>query len=240
MSSSSDRPDPHVSLCVWGDLALFSRPDFRVERVSYPVITPSAARGVLEAVFWKPEFSYRIRQIDVVRPGTTVSVLRNEITDRQGKTPIRVESRRTQRTALMLQNVRYVLHADLVLRPHATDHVAKYRSQLERSIEAGRCFHRPYLGTRECAAHFAYPGTGDVPEASFSLDIGTMLFDLAFVPGERAGGLSFRAQEGNGARVVKGAARPVFFDARVERGVLDLDPHQHLYREIASLQGHAV
>lgn len=231
--------DPHISLCVWGDLALFSRPDLRVERVSYPVITPSAARGVLEAVFWKPEFAYRLRRIDVVKPGRTVSVLRNEIKDRQGKTPIQIEKARTQRTALMLQDVRYVLHADLVLRPHATDHVAKYRSQLERCIEAGRCFHRPYLGTRECAAHFAYPGDDDAPDASFSLDVGTMLFDLAFVPGEAVGGFSFRRQDGDGKRLVKGAARPVYFDARVERGVLDLGPHQPLYDQIDILQSHA-
>lgn len=231
---------PHISLCVWGDFALFSRPDLRVERVSYPVITPSAARGVFEAVFWKPEFTYRIRQIDVVRSGTTISVLRNEITDRQGRTPIRIESSRTQRTALMLQNVRYVLHADLVLRPHATEPVTKYRCQLERRIEAGRCFHRPYLGTRECAAHFAYPGENDRSNASFSLHVGTMLFDLAFVPGKRRGGFSFRQQDGAGKRIIEGSARPVFFDARVERGVLDLYPHQDLYHQIDSLQGHAV
>lgn len=238
--SSPDVSDPHIALAVWGELALFSRPDFRVERVSYPVITPSAARGVLEAVFWKPEFAYRIRRIDVVHPGTTVSVLRNEIKDRQGKTPIQTDKSRTQRTALMLKNVRYVLHADLVLRPHATDHIAKYRSQLERAIDKGQCFHRPYLGTRECSAFFAAPEPTDVPDASFSLHIGTMLFDLAFAPGEATGGFSFRRQDGNGKQLVKGSATPVFFDAKVESGVLDLEPHKHLYRNIDSLQGHAV
>jgi CRISPR-associated protein Cas5d len=230
-------PDPHVSLCVWGDFALFSRPDLRVERVSYPVITPSAARGVLEAVFWKPEFTYRIRRVDVVQPGTSISVLRNEITGRQGKEPISVEQQRTQRTALMLQHVRYVLHADLVLRPHATEHVAKYRCQLERRIEAGQCFHRPYLGTRECAAHFAFPAADDRPEASFSLHVGTMLFDLAFVPGKKKGGLSFHQQDGEGKRIVDGTARAVFFDARVERGVLTVP--QEPYRTIAALEGRA-
>ena len=227
--------DPHISLCVWGDLALFSRPDLRVERVSYPVITPSAARGMLEAVFWKPEFSYRIRQVDVVSSGTTASVLRNEITDRQGTTPIQVEQKRTQRTSLMLQNVRYVLHADLVLRPHATDHVAKYRSQLERSITRGRCFTRPYLGTRECSAHFDFPSEADAPDASFSLHVGTMLFDLAFVPGKTTGGLSYRQQDGDGTRIVAGSARPVFFDAHVRDGVLDVP--QEPYHTIAALEG---
>lgn len=227
--------DHHISLCVWGEFALFSRPDLRVERVSYPIITPSAARGVFEAVFWKPEFAYHVRQIDVVRPGTSISVLRNEITGRQGTKPIRIGQQRTQRTALMLQHVRYVLHADLVLRPHATEHVAKYRSQLERHIEAGRCFHRPYLGARECSAHFAYPTAEDRPDPSFSLHIGTMLFDLAFVPGKTKGGLSFRQQDGAGKRIVDGAARPVFFDARVEGGVLTVP--QEPYRTISALEG---
>ncbi|MEM1042767.1 MAG: type I-C CRISPR-associated protein Cas5c [Bacteroidota bacterium] len=230
---------PDLSVSVWGDLALFSRPDLRVERVSYPVITPSAARGVLEAIFWKPEFRYRIRRIDVAKAGSTVSVLRNEIKDRQGASPVVVERARTQRTALMLRDVRYVIHADLRLRPHATDPVAKYVEQAERHVQRGSCFHRPYLGTRECSAHFAPPGEKDGPNENVNLEVGTMLFDLAFVPGKAKGGLSFRRQNGKEKRVVKGQARPLFFDARVEYGVLDLEPFQHLYNEIDHLEGHA-
>ena len=232
-------PEPHLSVKVWGDLALFSRPDLRVERVSYPVITPSAARGVLEAIFWKPEFRYRIRRIDVTKAGSTVSVLRNEIKDRQGTSPIVVEQARTQRTALMLRDVAYVVHADLRLRPHATKKLPAYIEQAERHVRRGSCFHRPYLGTRECAAHFAPPGEGDNPNENVNLDVGTMLFDLAFVPGKAKSGLSFRRQNGNGKRVVKGQARPLFFDAHVEHGVLDLEPHQHLYDQIDQLEGHA-
>lgn len=228
---------PHFSVFVWGDLALFSRPDLRVERVSYPVITPSAARGVLEAIFWKPEFRYRLRQIDVVRPGAMVSVLRNEIKDRQGKTPVVVEQARTQRTALMLRDVAYVLHADLELRPHATDPVAKYLDQAERHAGRGSCFHRPYLGTRECAAHFRLAEPGDGPDESFNLSIGPMLFDLAFVPGETKDGLSFRRQNGEGKRLVKGSAQPLYFDARVEKGVMAVP--QDLYDQIDALEGHA-
>lgn len=236
-------PDPHVAVTVWGDYALFSRPDFKVERVSYPVITPSAARGVLEAIFWKPEFRYRIRRIEVVEPGTQVSVLRNEITKRQRTSPVVIEKERTQRTALMLRGVtpdrpiRYVLHADLTLRPHATDPLPKYVAQFERHVGRGSCFHRPYLGTRECAAAFALVDSErDRPAAGFNLDIGPMLLDVAFVPADRQD-LSFRRQDGDGKRIVKGHARPVFFSARVEAGVLDIP--QEPYEQIEALERHA-
>ena len=220
---------PHVSAKVWGDLACFSRPEFKVERVSYSVMTPSAARGVLEAVYWKPEFRYRVRQIDVVEPGVSVSLLRNEITDRQGTSPLVVEDRRTQRSALMLQAaaperpITYVVHADLERRPHAREPLATYVSQLERRLRNGQCFHRPYLGTRECAAFFSGP-SGDEPDASFSLHVGTMLLDLAFVPSEARRDLSFRRAGAEGDGVVGGYAHPVYFDAHVERGVLAIDP----------------
>lgn len=230
-------PEPHLSVRVWGDRALFSRPDLRVERVSYPVITPSAARGVLEAIFWKPEFRYRIREVWVRRLGKTVSVLRNEITDRQGRTPIIIEQKRTQRTALMLQNVEYVIRADLQLRPHATEPLAKYLCQAERHIERGSCFHRPYLGTRECAAHFEPATAQDRPDENINLHVGTMLFDMAFVPGKAKDGLSFRRQDAEGKRRVKGAARPLFFDAHIKTGVMSV--RQDLYDQIDLLEGHA-
>jgi CRISPR-associated protein Cas5d len=91
-----------VQLRVWGDYACFSRPEFKVERVSYPVITPSAARGVLEAVFWKPEFRYEIRRVGILKPGLQTVILRNELDDRQGGKPIFIEDKRQQRSSLIL------------------------------------------------------------------------------------------------------------------------------------------
>ena len=105
--------DPSICLRVRGDYALFSRPEFKVERVSYGCPTPSAMRGVLEAVYWKPEIKYRIRRIGVVRLGTPTTVLRNELGNRQGKTPIYVEDDRQQRSSLILKNVEYLIHADI-------------------------------------------------------------------------------------------------------------------------------
>src|ERR1035438_6706512 len=102
-----------VSVKVWGDYACFSRPEFKVERVSYPIITPSAARGVLEAIYWKPAFRYEIRRIHVLKLGSQTTILRNEIEERQGDKPFRVEEKRQQRTSLILTDVEYMIEAEI-------------------------------------------------------------------------------------------------------------------------------
>ncbi len=221
---------------VWGEYACFSRPEFKVERVSYPVITPSAARGVLEAIFWKPEFRYEIREIGVLKQGTTVSLLRNELADRQGERPIFVEDQRQQRTSLVLKDVAYLIRAEMVLRPHATDPVYKYLDQFRRRVERGQCFFTPYLGTREFSAYFAPPGEKDVPEP-IDLDLGLMLFDIAFVPDEERAELEFVRHGPDGPKRVKGYAQPLFFHARIEKGWLRVPPEK--YRELYRLEeGH--
>ncbi|MBC7093702.1 type I-C CRISPR-associated protein Cas5, partial [Candidatus Bipolaricaulota bacterium] len=117
---------------IWGEYACFSRPEFKVERVSYPVITPSAARGILEAILWKPEFRYEVRRIGVLKLGTQTAILRNELEDRQGNTPIFVEDKRQQRSSLILKDVDYLVEAEMVLRSHATDPLPKYLDQFRR------------------------------------------------------------------------------------------------------------
>jgi len=211
---------------LWGDYALFSRPEFKVERVSYPVITPSAARGALEAVFWKPEIRYRIAKIGVLKPGTQMAVLRNEIGSRQGRKPITVEHDRQQRTSLVLKDVAYLIEAEIHLRPHATDPVFKYADQFRRRVERGQYHHTPYLGTREFAAFFA-PANGEQPPA-FDLDIGTMLFDIAFVEDRKRKELSFKRPGKD--HPVHGYAHPIFFQARVENGwlIVPREPFQRL------------
>lgn len=216
---------------VWGEYACFSRPEFKVERVSYPVITPSAARGVLEAIFWKPEFRYEIRAIGILKPGKTVSILRNELSDRQGERPLFIEDQRQQRTSLILKGVAYLIRAEMVLRPHATDPIYKYLDQFRRRVERGQCFSTPYLGTREFAAYFGPPADNDVPKP-FDLDLGLMLFDIAFVPDEERAELEFIRHGPDGLKRVKGYAQPLFFPACVERGWLHVPPekYQELYR----------
>lgn len=204
-----------VEVKVWGDFACFTRPEMKVERVSYPVMTPSAARGVLEAIFWKPEFSWHVREIAVLKPIRHFSILRNEVNKRLSPSsdqPFYIEDERTQRHTLGLRDVAYRIRADVALRPGAKDEVAKYRDQFRRRVERGQCFHRPALGCREFAADFGPVGCEDVPISQPArMDLGLMLFDLRF----------------NGSR---GPHEPRFFEAVLESGVLSV-PGQ-LYREV--------
>jgi CRISPR-associated protein Cas5d len=223
-----------ITVKIWGDYASFSRPEFKVERVSYPVITPSAARGVLEAIFWKPEFRYEIRQIGILKLGTMVSILRNELSNRQGTEPIFVEDQRQQRTSLILKDVAYLIKAEIVLKSHVTDPVYKYLDQFRRRVERGQYHRTPYLGTREFVAYFELPSEEDVPEP-IDLDLGLMLFDIAFVPSEERAELEFVRHGPDGPKLVKGYTQALFFHARVERGYLRVPKEK--YQELYKLEG---
>jgi CRISPR-associated protein Cas5d len=217
-----------VSVRVWGDFACFTRPEFKVERVSYPVITPSAARGLLEAIFWRPEMRYEIRRIGILSLGSQMTILRNEIEDRQGTTPIVIEEKRQQRVSLVLKDVDYVVEAAVVPRSHATDPAAKFVAQIERRILRGQCHHTPYLGVREFPADFE-PWDGRAPEP-LNLNIGTMLQDIAYIESQSQNELSFRRP--NREAPVNGYHHPLFFDARIENGWLNVPPerYQDLYQ----------
>jgi CRISPR-associated protein Cas5d len=225
---------------VWSDYALFSRPEFKVERVSYPVITPSAARGVLHAIFWKPEFEYRIRRIGVQRLGSSTVILRNELKDKQGKTPIFIEEPqyRQQRSSLMLKDVSYIIEASLHLRSHATDPVQKYLEQFERRLEKGQCFSTPYLGTRECAASFAPVQDTDAVQSGLQQKLGMLLFDIAFVPSQTRKDFEFQVHDSKGAKRTSGYAQALYFDAAIDNGWLEVP--QHKYDELECLGGQHV
>jgi CRISPR-associated protein Cas5d len=205
-----DSQNGPLQVQVWGDFACFTRPEMKVERVSYPVMTPSAARGVLEAIFWKPEFTWRLHEIAVLRPVRSFSILRNEMNSRQSDRTARgwiekgggyaADDDRAQRHTLALRGVAYRITASIELRPHATDDVAKYRDQFQRRVRDGRCFATPYLGCREFSASFG-PAGGE-HAIDVSEDLGSMLLDIDYEPG---GG---------------GRGTPRFFSARLERGIL--------------------
>ncbi|APD10406.1 MULTISPECIES: type I-C CRISPR-associated protein Cas5c [Thermus] len=216
-----------VTVKVWGDFACFSRPEFKVERVSYPVPTPSAARGILEAIFWKPEFRYEVRRIGILKMGTPFAILRNEVENHMVQ-PFFVEDKRQQRASLVLKGVAYLIEAEMVLRPQATDPIAKYWEQFARRLERGQYHHTPYLGTREFPAYFA-PPDGEEPDGSLDLDLGPMLFDIAFVEDPARPQLTFK-RPGKGE--VKGYALPLFFHARIKGGWLEVpkEKYQELYR----------
>jgi CRISPR-associated protein Cas5d len=183
--------DNLVTIRAWGDYACFTRPEMKVERVSYPVMTPSAARGVLEAIFWEPEIYYLVDAIHIIQRGRWLSVRRNEVTSvisiENAKTwmkfpekisPIRAGGGAedgTQRNMLALAGVEYLITAEV----HLTDigkrrgHPIKtYRTEIERRAKSGKCFHRPYLGVREFAADFDWEEDAQAAMERRSLEIG--------------------------------------------------------------------
>lgn len=189
----------------------------KVERVTYPVMTPSAARGALEAIFWKPQVVWCIEEIRVLKPIVYASLLRNEIGTRQSRLsvarwakqgggfdaskPKREKGHRAQRHTLALRDVAYVVRAQLVLKDGVDDNIAKFRDQFRRRVIKGQCFAMPYLGCREFSAAFSEPDADDTP-INRTEDLGLMLLDIDYDAG------------GNGR------GTPRFFEASLEQGVL--------------------
>lgn len=228
-----------VSVKVFGEYACFSRPEFKVERVSYLMVTPSAARGILEAIFWKPEFRYQIRQIRVLSFGTQTAFLRNEIKSRQGATPLVVEDERQQRTSLVLKNVAYEINADIMLRPHTQAEPGKYLDQFRRMVKNGQCHHTPCMGTREFSAYFEpADDTPSDPKLGAELDLGQMLFDIAFIEAqsEKEKVFEFLQPSPTGSKSVNGYADPMFFHAVVKKGVLAVPREK--YSELYAKEAH--
>ena len=214
-----------VRLHVWGERACFTRPEMKVERVSYDVMTPSAARGLLEAIYWKPAIRWEVDRIHVLKPISFQSFRRNEVgavmSGRLAKSAMErgdvnglglvVEDNRQQRATLLLTDVAYVIEARFVLTERAgtDDEPAKHLAMFERRAQKGQCFHRPCLGAREFPADFRLlsrdepPPPSDLPAADRERDLGWMLHDIEFRP------------DGT-------AKRSHFFRARLEGGVLDV------------------
>ncbi len=226
----NDGNGPQLEVKVWGDFACFTRPEFGVERVSYEVMTPSAARGILEAIFWKPEFRWLVREISVLKPIRHYSILRNEMNSLQTlsrarkRDPYYADDDRAQRHTLCLRDVAYIIRADIELKEHATDHPAKYRDQFRRRVKRGQCFTRPYLGTREFSAAFGPPEGDEEPiEQGEEHGLGLILFDVLFEPKEK-GAVSFASHGARGREIVSADAQPIFFQARLKDGVLKVPP----------------
>ena len=209
---------PALRLRCRGPVAIFTRPEFKTERVSYPVMTPSAARGLLEAVIWKPAIRWRILRIEVLAKIEFTAFRRNEINSRaiapsaaviDGGGEARVlfaDDDRAQRNTVALRDVDYVITArfDMTDRAGPADNVAKFLDMFRRRVEKGQHFHQPYFGCRECVADVLPATEADRPRND-TRDLGLMLWDIVHEPtGPRA----------------------VFFDAQLVQGVLEvpLDP----------------
>lgn len=210
--------DKEFCLEVWGAMACFTRPELKVERVSYDVITPSAARAIFEAIFWKPAIHWKVTKIEVLNPIKWTSVRRNEVGAVASKTPIFIEDKRQQKNTLLLKDVRYRIWAKLEFIPkrkrvemndskeHNDENPAKYNAMFERRASKGQCFNQPYLGTRECSASFKLvnPET-DVLDApiSESRDLGIMLYDMDFESDVKTPpAMFYRAKMENGVIIV--------------------------------------
>lgn len=167
-----------IVLDAWGDYACFSRPEAKVERMSYPVPTPSAIRGFLSAIYSKPpEFYWQVRRIEVMKPIQFISLRRNEVKSKLGRTPIDVEEDRTQRQTVALRDVRYRITAAIVRREGVKNDQTALERQALRRIESGKCFFQPSLGLREFVGYFA-PADMDAAPIPEDLDLGTMLYDV--------------------------------------------------------------
>jgi len=210
-----------VRLHVWGDYACFTRPEMKVERVSYDIMTPSAARGVLDAIHWKPGVLWVVDRIHVLRPIRFESFRRNELGSRISANNVRKAMRsgdtdglhayigedRQQRASTLLRHVAYVVEAHFEFTDAAKpdDTEGKHLSMFKRRAAKGQCFHRPYLGTREFAADFALV-EGEMPASALpreqrNRDLGWMLHDI---------------DHGNG--------EPRFFRAQLRDGVVEVPP----------------
>lgn len=214
----------------WGEYALFTRPEFKAERVTYEVMTPSAARGILEAIFWKPEFSWVIDSIAVLNPIQRVSIMRNEVKSRQteriakkwastGQGHYFADLDRTQRHSLVLKDVAYIIRAHIELKPHADKPVMAYEEQFLRRLNRGQCFQQPYFGCREFVAFFAPPDGTEKP-IERTEDLGLMLRDLEFTPDSQGPMSFYRQTDRSGPQVLKGRAIAQFFKARLVEGVM--------------------
>ena len=218
--------DKEFCLEVWGAMACFTRPELKVERVSYDVITPSAARAIFEAIFWKPAIHWQVTKIEVLNPIKWTTIRRNEVGAVASKNPIFIEDKRQQKNSLLLRDVRYRVWAKLVFIPQwkrketknahidaeesdllrKDENPGKYNAMFERRASKGQCFNQPYLGAREFSASFKLVNpAADMLDApiSESRDLGIMLYDMDFEKDlNNPPAMFYRAKMENGVIIV--------------------------------------
>jgi len=211
----------HFCLEVSGPFACFTRPEMKVERVSYDVMTPSAARSIFEAILWKPAIRWRVHRIEVLKPIRWINLRRNEVSAvvstrnvqqamaaGSGQLALYIEDERQQRAGYFLRDVAYRIHADLSLAPGCNEPLMKYTEMFARRATKGQCVNQPYLGCREFAAAFSLV-TPDAPAATpigDTRELGWMLHDLDFThPAD---------------------PQPRFFNAKMVAGLIEIPPFE--------------
>lgn len=198
---------------VWGKDACFTRPEMKTERVSYDVITPSAARGIIESVYYHPGLRWVIDKIYVLSAPRFTNLRRNEVKSKIlastaleaangiNPTPYLATSREIQqRAALMLQDVHYVIeaHFEMTDKANPSDNEGKFQDIVKRRLRRGQCYSQPYLGCRECTAHVALWEGDDIPAIAETRDLGWMLYDMDYSDLEHIQPMFFRAKMVNG------------------------------------------
>ena len=205
-----------VLMEVWGPTACFTRPEMKTERVSYDVPTPSAARGMIESIYYHPGLKWTIDRIWVLKPIQFMNLRRNEVSSKISASNVMQEANGgkqscivttqdiQQRAAMMLKDVRYVIeaHFDMTDKANASDNPGKFQDIVKRRLRKGACYAAPYLGTRECTAHFRLWEGGAIEGIDETRDLGYMLYDMDYSDPENI--------------------QPMFFHAKMEHGCIDL------------------
>lgn len=225
-----------ISLHVWGDYACFTRPELKAERMSYEVMTPSAARGILSAIYWKPEFNWVIDRIHVLKPIRFMQVRRNEV-GKKFTTPSQdvmdgkkedilgmfIEDERQQRASTILKDVSYIIeaHVEIVKKCDGVNDVAKHLEMFKRRSRQGQVFHSPYFGTREFPVMFEliesgmpYPNS-ELFEHQKNMSLGLMFHDMVYRDDKKGPIICGHTRK-------KQVAEPHFFMAKLENGVMSI------------------
>jgi len=239
-----------IRLHVSGDFACFTRPEMKVERVSYDVLTPSSARGILEAIYWKPQIRWVIDCIHVLKPIRFTNIRRNEVGSKVSEPSslknnikvaaspgIIVEESRQQRAATLLFDVAYAIEAHFEildyrfekdgLKLSERDCSGKHLDMFNRRARSGQCFHQPFLGTREFPARFTlietdstFP-TSELPEDQRNRPLGWMLHDIVYFPATKKDKDAFLTSRGKLVRT-----EPRFFNAEIKDGIVHVPPFE--------------
>lgn len=197
-----------IKMEVWGEYACFTRPEMKVERVSYDVPTPSAARGMVESVYYHPGLKWHVDKIYVCKPIRFTNILRNEVaskisarnvlTEANGKKRSYIDRNADiqQRATTMLRDVHYVIeaHFEMTDQANQSDNPGKFQDIVKRRLRSGQAYMQPYLGCRECTAHFRLWEGGEIPAIDETRDLGYMVYDMDYSDLENIQPMFFRAQ----------------------------------------------
>ena len=225
--STTINNEMEIVIDVWGDFACFTRPESKIERVSYPCINPSAARGVLNAIYSKPiEFYYQINKIEIMNPIKTINIKKNEFKEKTNNKldPVYNINEKgakglTQRNNVYLKDVYYRIYATIIKQPNFLGSTKQLYEQFIRRVKKGKCFYNPSLGNRECFCYFSLPNYEKQP-LNFNLDIGIMTYDIFDIRNNIP--LDTRIESKNNNEIYN----PSFFYAKIENGVLEVPKYE--------------